>query len=97
MSEAFAKNTKKIKETSATNFVNVQYAPRHARTSYKKSQTLTQEIQGGPYVLKATGGFPTWKATNVMLTEGKWYYEIEICGDVGRNSRRKDQIQMARK
>ncbi len=81
LSQAFANDAAVATPSSAARSVKVLYSPKYSRTTYKKAQTALQEASNGPYVLKASNGFPTWKASNVLLTEGKWYYEIEICGD----------------
>eukprot|EP00942_MAST-04A_sp_MAST-4A-sp1_P011975 g11975.t1 len=61
---------------------NVNDSIKKHQKAIKKHQKVVAEDVSGPFTCSTTGYFPTWRLDNISLTSGKWYYEIEVIGDV---------------
>ena len=62
--------------------LNVSYASICDDTSVTQYQTVTKEGTSGPFLCSVKRHFPVWTLDDVQLKSGKWYYEVEVIGDV---------------
>ena len=58
--------------------VPVVYTPRNGSKSNRDAASV---VYDGSCVLKSSDGFPSWGTKGLLMTKGKWYYEVEICGE----------------
>jgi hypothetical protein len=48
----------------------------------KQQQSVVCEDPSGPFLCSVKRHFPTWRLNDISLKSGKWYYEIDVVGDV---------------